>query len=232
MRVCIFVLMWALACGNNVDPVPTADARAPIDAATSCPNVGIHGAGRHRLFLQGHGAEPNAQGVFPLLHQWQSDGSDAILCDDTVFVIDANGDGMWQPGEIPRPLGPAGLVHGEHFLVGAGAFVEFSVTLCADITGDIAFYIPNFDVAGSEALHQLFVVHDGVETLIGEAIDTEAGQSGYNPFIREVSGVDPDVQPGDKLLLRSTNLNGFQFSVMVWRPPSEYESWILINIPD
>ena len=33
-----------------------ADAGTPADAATTCPNVGIHGPGRHRLFLQGHEA--------------------------------------------------------------------------------------------------------------------------------------------------------------------------------
>jgi len=167
-----------------------------------------------------------------MLHQWQPDGSDALLCDDSVFVNDTSGDGVWQPGEEPRPLGPAALVHGEHFLVGQGAFVEFETILCADITGDVVFYIPNFDVTGSEALHQLFVVHQGSEQLIAETVDGEAGQSGYNPFVRELTGVDPDVQPGDKLLLRSTNLNGYQFSVMVWRPPSEYESWILVTVPE
>jgi hypothetical protein len=49
--------------------------------------------------------------------------------------------------------------------------------------------------------------------------------------VRLLSGVDPDVTPGDELLMRSSNLNGYQFSVMVWFPPSEYESWILVTIP-
>lgn len=208
-----------------------ADAhRAPVDAPAGCPPEGIHGVGRHRLFLQGAEAVPDVNGVFPMLHQWQADGADAILCDDSVFVDDTNGDGMWEPGEAPRPLGPDALVHGEHFLIGQGAYVEFSTTLCADINGEVAFYIPNFDVDGSQALHQLFVVHDGQEQLIAQAVDDEAGFSGYNPFIRVLSGVDPEVTPGDTLLLRTTNLNGLDFSVMVWRPPSEYESWITINV--
>jgi hypothetical protein len=122
-------------------------------------------------------------------------------------------------------------MHGEHFLVGAGAFVEFKATLCDDIAGEIAFYIPNFDEPGSRAEHQLYVVHDGVELLIAQAVDDEAGQSGYNPFVRVLHGMDPPAQPGDTLLLRSTNLNGIPFSVMVWRPPSEYESWIRVEVP-
>jgi hypothetical protein len=232
------LLVGAIAlcgCGDSSgDPVADAAVIPSFDAPrdNGCPASGIHGVGGHRLFLQGHGAAPDSRGVYPMLHQWQANGDDAVLCDDSIFVDDTNGDGVWQPGEEPHPLGPDALVHGEHFLVGQGAFVEFETTLCADISGDVAFYIPNFDVAGSEALHQLFVVHNGVEQLIAEAIDTEAGQSGYNPFVRLISGADPRVEPGDTLRLRSTNLNGYQFSVMVWQPPSEYESWILIDVTE
>jgi len=204
------------------------DATPPT---SSCPQDGVRGSGRHRLFVQGNNADPRADGVYPLLHEWQQDGADARLCDDAIFVNDTNGDGRWQPGEEPSPLGPEALVHGEHFLVGPGAFVEFSIPLCEDITGEVAFYIPNFDVEGSRALHQLFVVHDGAETLIAEATDDEAGQRGYNPFVRVLSGTDPVAIAGDTLLLRSTNLNGYQFSVMVFNPPSEYESWILVTVP-
>ncbi len=221
--------------GGPVTPDATVyDAAPPIDGPDggfSCPQDAVRRAGRHRLFMQGKGGTPDEDNVYPMLHEWGDDGSDAELCDDSIFVDDKNGDGVWQPGEEPLPLGPEALVHGEHFLVGSGAFAEFSTTLCEDITGEIAFYIPNFDVSGSEARHQLFVVHEGVEFLIGDAIDTEAGMSGYNPFVRQVSGNDPDVVPGDRLLLRSTNLNGYQFSVMIWNPPSEYESWILVEVP-
>ena len=214
--------------GNLADARPLADAP---DGGFACPTDGVRGSGRHRLFLQGHQAAPDATGVYSMLHEWAQNGDDALLCNDSVFVEDTNLDGVWQPGEAPRPLGPSQLVHGEHFLVGPGAFVEFSQVLCDDITGEMAFYIPNFDVAGSQALHQLFVVHGGQELLIAEAIDTEAGQSGYNPFVRVLSGNDPPAVPGDRLLLRSTNLNGLQFSVMIWFPPSEYESWVLVNVP-
>ena len=196
-----------------------------------CPQDGVRGRGQHRLFMQGSEAEPDGRGVFPMLHEWKSDGSDAVLCDEKEFVEEPNCDGVWQPEETPLPLGPDALVHGEHFLVGAGSYVEFSTVLCEDITGDVTFYIPNFDVEGSEALHQLFVIHEGNEFLVAEATDDEAGQSGYNPFVRVLTGNDPDVVPGDELLLRSTNLNGFDFSVMVWRPPSKYESWITVTVP-
>ena len=226
----------ALAClaSSCAAPVDAADA-SWADAPTGplCPDRGVAGTGRHRLFVQGHGGQPRADGRYPLLHERTADGADAPLCDDRIFVDDTSGDGRWQPGEEPRPLGPTALRHGEHFLVGAGAFVELAIELCDDLTGELALYVPNFDEKGSRTLHQVIVVDAATdaETVIAEVIDEEAGQSGYNPFVRVLTGVDPDAHAGDLLLLRSTNLNGVPFSVMVWRPPSEYESWILVEVP-
>jgi hypothetical protein len=219
------------ACAGDPSAIDAAppDAGARRDAG-ACPEDGLAGAGRHRLFVQGHGAPANADGSYPFLHERGPGAADAPLCDDAAFVDDASGDGVWQPGEEPRPLGPSALVHGEHFLVGIGAFAEFRIPLCDDITGDVALYIPNYDEAGSRALHQVFVVQDGVERLVAEAVDDEEGFNGYNPFVRVIAGVDPAARAGDVLLLRSTNLNGVPFSVMVWQPPSEYESWILVDV--
>lgn len=200
-------------------------AGAPVDAAR--PDGGLDEClrepGAHRLFVQGHDAPPRPDGTWPFLHEH-------ALCDDGRFVIDADGDGRFTPGEELRPLGPDGLVHGEHFLVGVGAFVEISIPLCADLSGEVTLYIPNFDEPGSEALHELVVRRGSDEQPIVEAVDDEAGQSGYNPFVRVMSGADPSATTSDTLVLRSTNLNGVAFSVMVWRPPSEYESWILVEV--
>ncbi len=215
----------------------SADGGSPDGAPGGfrCPSGGVRGPGRHRLFVQGREAPPLPNGRWPLLHVWRDDGGDAELCDDTVFVDDANGNGRWDPGEEPRPLGPPGIVHGEHFLVGAGSYAEFEAVLCDDITGSVVLYIPNFDQEGSEALHELLVVHpeDGDrEEVIATAVDDEPGFSGYNPFVRVLEGEDPAAHPGDLLVLRSTNLSGVAFSVMVWRPPSEYESWVVVEVPD
>ncbi len=228
-------LVALAACGGVLDE-PVDGAGSPGDAGTgdrpaSCPDPGLMGRGRHRLFVQGHEGAPRADGRYPLLHQHPASGG-PILCDDRQFVDDTSGDGVWQPGEEPHPLGPDGIVHGEHFLVGPGAFAEFAIELCDDLGGDVALYIPNFDEAGSRALHQVLVVDaTGDEQLIAQAIDEEAGQSGYNPFVRVLAGADPIAGAGDLLVLRSTNLSGVAFSVMVWRPPSEYESWIVVEVP-
>lgn len=224
----------AVALGACATPAGPGAADAPNrddDAVTAAPAC-LAGHGRHRLFVQGHQGTPRPDGRYPFLHEVGPDGADAALCDDRVFVDDTNCDGRWQPGEEPRPLGPAALVHGEHFLVGPGAYAEFAIDLCAQLTGDVALYIPNYDEAGSRTRHELLVrAADGREQLIATAVDDEAGQSGYNPFVRVLAGVDPSAGPGDLLVLRSTNLSGAAFSVMVWRPPSEYESWLLVEVP-
>lgn len=216
----------AAGCGDDRAGVrPDASVDAPL---AGCPGGGLVGAGRHRLFVQGHQGTPRPDGRYPLLHQHVPGGVD--LCDDRQFVNDTSGDGVWEPGEEPRPLGPDGLVHGEHFLVGAGAFAEFAIDLCTDLGPDVALYIPNYDEAGSRTLHQVVVQHpDGTEVELVRAVDDEAGQSGYNPFVRVLAGADPVAGPGDLLMLRSTNLSGAAFSVMVWRPPSEYESWLVVE---
>ncbi len=218
----------ALGCGTD----DVSDAGPPTDSAVDegCPGAGISGTGQHRLFVQGHDAPPRSDGTWPLLHEVLPGQADSELCDDAHFM-GPDDSSYWEPGISPRPLGPSALVHGEHFLVGPGAFVEFTTTLCADITGDVVFYVPNFDVDGSVALHQLVVQHDGEEFLVAEVTDDEPGSSGYNPFVRRVTGNDPDVVPGDRLVLRSINVSGASFSVMVWRPPSEYESWIRVEVP-
>lgn len=216
------------ACSPS-DGVEDAATGGDGGSLPTSPGAGIGGAGQHRLFVQGHEAPPLEDGTWPFLHEVASGAADSELCDDSVF-LGPDDSSYWEPGVSPRPLGPSALVHGEHFLVGPGSFVEFTTTLCEDITGNVAFYIPNFDEEGSVALHQLVVEHDGEEFLIAEVTDEEPGSNGYNPFVRRVEGNDPNVVPGDRLILRSINISGADFSVMVWRPPSEYESWILVEV--
>jgi len=93
-------------------------------------------------------------------------------------------DGSYHMYDVSRGTIHPDLVHGEHYLLGPGAFVEFSHPLCADITDNVAFRMPNNDEPGAVAFHQLFVVRGGNEMLIAEAIDDEPGNMGYLPFNR------------------------------------------------
>lgn len=95
-------------------------------------------------------------------------------------------DGTYHMFDVQRGEIHPALVHGEHYLLGAGSRVDFSIPLCADITDEVALRIPNNDEAGADVLHELLVVKpDGREILIASAIDAEAGSSGYLPFDRQ-----------------------------------------------
>lgn len=94
-------------------------------------------------------------------------------------------DGTYKMYDMARGTIHPDLVHGEHYLLGVGSMVEFSVPLCDDITGRVAFRMPNNDEEGADALHELFVVRpNGTEVLVASALDTEPGSSGYLPFNR------------------------------------------------
>ncbi len=133
-------------------------------------------------------------------------------------------------GRYPLLEDEGEIVHGEHYLLGEGAFAEWRVPVCADLGPEIRFYIPNNDDPGSEARHQLFRDRGGVSTLLAETIDTQAGDSGYNPFDVTEARRDVELRAGDELLLRTTNLNDVMYSVMIFRPPSEYMSYLDIEL--
>ena len=93
-------------------------------------------------------------------------------------------DGSYPMFAVPRGEIHPELVHGEHYLLGPGAFVDFTVPLCADLSDRVAFRLANNDDPGSVALHQLFVVRGDKEILIAEARDDVPGNFGYLPFDR------------------------------------------------
>lgn len=95
-----------------------------------------------------------------------------------------NADGTYPMFLAQRGVIDARLRHGEHYLLNRGAFAEFTAPLCADITNRVSLRMPNNDETGAVAIHQLFVVHNGVEALIAQATDSDPGNSGYNPFVR------------------------------------------------
>ncbi len=133
-------------------------------------------------------------------------------------------------GRYPLLEDQAEVVHGEHYLLGEGAFAEWHIRVCADLGPRIRFYIPNNDDPGSEARHRLFVSRGGVQTLLAETVDTQAGESGYNPFDTTEVRRNVVLRTGDELLLRTTNLNDVIYSVMVFRPPSEYMSYLEVTL--
>lgn len=167
------------------------------DSLPGVPCVGGTGGGtRHKLYLQGRKATPDAEGRYPMLED------------------------------------EAEIVHGEHFLINQGAYVEWAAPLCADIDSRIYFYIPNNEDAQdwADATWELFVVGPSGETLVAETRDnTQYGKMGYNPFEAEVLGTNLDVSLGDVLLVRVTNHSPNWYGIVIFNPPSKYMAWIEVD---
>lgn len=93
-------------------------------------------------------------------------------------------DGTYPMFDVPRGDIHPELVHGEHYLLGPGSFVEFSIPLCDDITDEIVMRLPNNDEPGAVARHELFITRGDREILVAAATDDEPGSMGYLPFNR------------------------------------------------
>jgi hypothetical protein len=93
-------------------------------------------------------------------------------------------DGSYPMFDQPRGRIHPDLVHGEHYLLGPGSFVEFTTPLCGDITDKVAFRLANNDESGSVALHQLIVRRGSRDFVVAEARDDVPGNFGYIPFDR------------------------------------------------
>ena len=225
---------WAVG-GNFYQPGGDALGVILRKHPQDCRN-GISKPGFHHLDLQGRGGAP--------------------LQDGSYAMYDV------QRGEIHPDL-----VHGEHYILGAGSFVDFTIPLCADITDRLAFRMPNNDEPGSQANYELFIVREGREILVADALDAEPGNMGYLPFNRsnlpeaeraqvaetntnprgmrngwaEFANAPPfptaprDIfaRPGDKLLLRVTNVADPMYGLMIWFPQSglHYQAFLEIEVP-
>lgn len=171
----------------------------------------VAGSGTHRLYMQGRKAESDALGRWPMYED-----------------VD---------GCCSGPMASAAccpIVHGEQPMYSDGSFVEWVAPLCADITGHVHFFIPNNENPSTiaDVLWELIVLRGVVETVVATARDSEQyGSMGYVPFEEDVMGEDPDAGPGDLLLVRGTNYSPYQYTVVIFNPPSEYMAWVEVDVP-
>jgi hypothetical protein len=136
-------------------------------------------------------------------------------------------------GRYPLHESATVIVHGEHFLVGRGSFVEFIAPLCSDIGGHVYFYMPNNEdpTAIADVTYELFVVHDGAEALVAATRDNvQYGSSGYVPFEADVTGTGRPAAAGDSLLLRVTSRSDEWYAMVIFFPPSEYMAWMDVEL--
>lgn len=119
---------------------------------------------------------------------------------------------------------------GDHFLLSAGALVEWTYPVVDPLTGLVFLHVARVDEPGLVGRYELFLVRDGEPIEMLTIDDEEQGQQGYVPF--EACWSAPAVQgePGqdDFLLLRMTNLTGGELGIVVNAP--DYFTWVDIEV--
>jgi hypothetical protein len=118
------------------------------------------------------------------------------------------------------------VAFGDHFLLSAGALVEFTYPVVDALTGHVALHIARTDDPGVVARYQLSVVRGAETVRIFSFDDPDSGDMGYVPF--EGCFYGGEVIAGDSLLLRITNITGGMFGVVVRSP--DYFTWIDVEV--
>jgi len=142
-----------------------------------------------------------------------------------------------QGGEAdPLPDGRFGMsefrnevASGDHFLLSAGALVEFTYPVVDAITGHVALHIARTDDAGVVSRYELSLVRDGEPVQILSLDDPDSGDMGYVPFEGcFFGGASIEAAAGDYLLLRVTNITGGMLGVVTRSP--DYFTWIDVQV--
>jgi len=137
----------------------------------------------------------------------------------------------------PDPLGRYALTEqrnavalGDHFLLSAGALVEWTHPVVDSISGLVSFHIAHVDDPGFGAAYELFLEHAGELIEIARVEDSTPGELGYAPyegcFYAEAAAVPPGADT--QLLLRVTNRSDTTFGVVINSP--DHFSWIDVRV--
>ena len=124
------------------------------------------------------------------------------------------------------------IATGDHFLLSAGALVEWTYPVLDPITGLVSVHIARVDEPGLVARYELFLVRDDELIEMFSIDDEEEGEQGYVPFEACWSAPAAAGEPGpdDFLLMRVTNLTGGQLGIVVNAP--DYYTWVDVEVSE
>lgn len=120
--------------------------------------------------------------------------------------------------------------NGDHFLLGAGALVEWRYPIADALTGHVFFHIARVDDPGVSANYTLSLERDGESIAMVDIDDADTGDMGYVPFEECFFGAGTNVspEPGDFLLLRAINITGGMLGIVIRAP--DYYTWIDVEV--
>jgi len=114
----------------------------------------------------------------------------------------------------------------DHFLLSAGALVEWTYPVLDRLTGSFFLHVAKVDEEDVTARYELALVRGGTTIPILSVDDPEDGAGGYVPFEQcfhePAAAVAPS--PGDYLLLSAMNLTGGELGVVI--APPDYFTWL------
>jgi len=136
-----------------------------------------------------------------------------------------DGDGRYAMSEQRADILPS-----DHFLLSAGAYVEWTYPVISRPRGEVFLHIAATTDPDVHVRHQVWYVHAGDAGALVDAESTDDGAMGYEPFEGCFGGAPADGDPiaGDSLQVRVTNLTGGMLGV-VTRPP-DYFTWIDVAV--
>jgi hypothetical protein len=118
---------------------------------------------------------------------------------------------------------------GDHFLLSAGALVEWGHPLDDPLSGLMKLHVARVNDPGVVARYALFLERPGAAP--AELFSVDVDQDGHNgtvPYEHCFSADVPRMKGGASLLLRMTNLSGGDLGIVVAAP--DYYSWVDIEL--
>lgn len=122
------------------------------------------------------------------------------------------------------------VANDDHFLLSAGALVEWVYPVKQAITGRVFGHMARTNDPGVIVRYELYLIHAGREIEIFTAEDSAPGDKGYTPFEAcfEMASAEVSPEEGDRLLLRAINVTGGTLGIVTRAP--DYFTWIDVEV--
>ncbi len=119
---------------------------------------------------------------------------------------------------------------GDHFLLSAGALVEWTYPVADTLTGRAHLHVARVDEPDLVARYELLLVRATGTLPILSVDDGDDGEQGYVPYedCFHAPAAAVPVEDSDHLLLRMTNLTGGELGIVV--APPDYFTWVDVEV--
>lgn len=202
--VCISVCSW-MACSDDAAPNKVKDG-GPFAADAAAPVCDL----------------PDYYVVSPT-HELEGSGWHRLFVQGS--TSDADDLGRFAMTELRHEV-----ANNDHFLLNAGALVEWVYPVKQALTGRVFGHLARTNDPGVVVRYELYLIHDDRQIEIFAAEDSALGDKGYTPFEAcfEMSAAGVEPTEGDRLLLRAINVTGGMLGIVTRAP--DYFTWLDVEV--